>query len=186
MLFILLIRKNEVGQGTPDWYSSYYWKGNILINSDVLNNPDTSLLNSLGALWWERGFHVHDISLQRILYGVKWIISYQVNLSIYKPAVQITFEFSCNHEWSFIFYLFKLFIHVKNMLKFCQYLNKTQQFKTTKSFVFFFKRKLNYLILNYLMLKFREIPSELLNAVIIPHHQLKVPKRDVSYLYPLV
>ena len=30
---------------------------------------------------------VHDISLQRILYGVermKWIISYQVNLSIYK------------------------------------------------------------------------------------------------------
>ena len=42
--------------------------------------------------------------------------------------IQLTFEFSCNHEWSFIFYL-KLFIQVRSMLKFCQYLNKTQQFK---------------------------------------------------------
>lgn len=75
---------------------------------------------------------VHDISLQRILYGVeqvKWIISYQANLSIYKSSLKLTFEFSCNHEWSFIFYL-KLFIQVRSMLKFCQYLNKTQQFKT--------------------------------------------------------
>lgn len=74
-------------------------------------------------------------------------------LSIYKPSLQLTFEFSCNHEWSFIFYL-KLFIQVRSMLKFCQYLNKTQQFKNIGHLSFCSKE-------GYLVLGFKLIFSEL-------------------------
>lgn len=120
-----------------------------------LDNPHASSLTySRCSLVRDRFCSLVHISLQRIPYGVKWmkwIISYQVNLSIY--ALQLTFEFSCNHEWSFMFYLLKLFIQVRSMLKFCQYLNKTQQFKTTGHLSFYSKE-------SYLVLRFKLLPSE--------------------------
>lgn len=113
---------------------------------------------TLGALWWETGFVLlfmiflcKEFSMELS----KWSESFLTKpiLSIYKPSLQLTFEFSCNHEWSFIFYL-KLFIQVRSMLKFCQYLNKTQQFKNIGHLSFCSKE-------GYLVLGFKLIFSEL-------------------------
>lgn len=107
-LFIVLIYKTWNTTTCRLTQQLYVKTRNTAVNWGVRSARGTPLQTlTLGAARRDGpGSLVWDISLQRILSGVKpmkWII--WPSKLIYEPAFQLTFASSCNHEWSFIFYL---------------------------------------------------------------------------------